>query len=476
MTGAWETVIGLEVHAQLLTATKAFCGCAAAVGGAPNSRCCPVCLGLPGALPVLNRQAVELTLRVGLATGCRIAPVSVMARKHYFYPDLPKGYQISQYARPLCEEGALTVDGRRVRLKRIHLEEDAGKSVHGAGGTRVDLNRCGVPLAEIVTEPDLRSPAEAHATLRALRQLLVYLGVCDGNMEEGSLRCDANLSLRRPGSTALGVKTELKNLNSFRGVEAALRFEAERQAALLEAGERVRPETLLWDAAAREARPMRGKEDAEDYRYVPDPDLPPVRVDPAWLDAVRASLPELPAARAARFVALGLTPYDAGVLTADPALADTFEAVLGAGAPLAAATSWVSGELLRHANERGLAPADFPVPPAGLADLLKRVEAGELSNSAAKTVFARMVDEGGDAAAWIRRLDLGLVSDEDALAARVAAIVAANPAELARYRAGESKLFGWFVGQLMADSKGKADPRLASRLVRERLDAGADGD
>ena len=300
MTGAWETVIGLEVHAQLLTATKAFCGCAAAVGGAPNSRCCPVCLGLPGALPVLNRQAVELTLRVGLATGCRIAPVSVMARKHYFYPDLPKGYQISQYARPLCEEGALTVDGRRVRLKRIHLEEDAGKSVHGAGGTRVDLNRCGVPLAEIVTEPDLRSPAEAHATLRALRQLLVYLGVCDGNMEEGSLRCDANLSLRRPGSTALGVKTELKNLNSFRGVEAALRFEAERQAALLEAGERVRPETLLWDAAAREARPMRGKEDAEDYRYVPDPDLPPVRVDPAWLDAVRASLPELPAARAAQ--------------------------------------------------------------------------------------------------------------------------------------------------------------------------------
>ena len=474
----WEVVIGLEVHAQLKTASKIFCACAASFGGEPNSRCCPVCLGLPGALPVLNRQAVALALRVALATDCRVAPISLFARKHYFYPDLPKGYQITQYEQPLAEAGHLEIavagERRRIRIRRIHLEEDAGKSLHGGGGSRVDLNRAGQPLVEIVSEPDIGRPEEAHAYLTRLRQLLVYLEVCDGSMEEGSLRCDANLSLRRPGA-ALGVKTELKNLNSFRGVEAALHSEIARQAALLEAGGSVESETLLWDAGARRARPMRGKEETEDYRYLPEPDLPPLVVDGPWVAAVRAALPELPAARAARFQeALGLPAYDAELLTAEPDLAAYFEAVVATLGDAKLGANWVMGEVLRRA-EPGVALAAFPVSPAALADLLGRVRAGELSNSAAKTVFERMAAEGGEAAAWIQRLGLQRLDDSAALARQAEALIAASPQELARYRGGEAKLFGWFVGQLMAASAGRADPREAARLLRERLDAPGGG-
>jgi len=481
MSGApgWEAVIGLEVHAQLKTATKIFCACAADFGGAPNSRCCPVCLGLPGALPVLNRRAVELALRAALALDCRIAPVSRFARKHYFYPDLPKGYQISQYEEPLATGGhldfAVARQAQRLRLRRLHLEEDAGKSLHGAGGTRIDLNRAGVPLVEIVSEPDLRSPAAAHEALLRLRQLLVALAVCDGSMEEGSLRCDANISLRRPGSAALGVKTELKNLNSFRGVEAALKAEIARQAARLDAGGSVEPQTLLWDPAARSARPMRGKEETEDYRYLPEPDLPPLAADAAWLASLRESLPELPAARRARFVErLGLPDYDAEVLTAEPDIADYFEQLATALGEAKLAANWVMGEVLRRA-EPGRSLAHFAVAPPALADLLGRVRADELSNSAAKSVFERMVTEGGTAAEWIARLDLRL-ADGSGLAAQVAALIAASPRELARYRAGEAKLFGWFVGRLMAATGGRADPRELSRLLRECLDAPPAGD
>ncbi|MBN2172026.1 MAG: Asp-tRNA(Asn)/Glu-tRNA(Gln) amidotransferase subunit GatB [Candidatus Krumholzibacteriota bacterium] len=466
----WEAVIGLEIHAQLRTRSKAFCGCEVRFGGEANTRCCPVCLGLPGALPVLNRRAVELALRVGLALGCRVVERSVMARKNYFYPDLPKGYQITQYEAPLCEGGEVPflLDGeeRRLRLTRIHLEEDAGKSLHAGGETRVDLNRAGVPLIEIVTEPELASPAAAHAFLVALRRLLVWLAVCDGNMEEGSLRCDANVSLRLAGETGLGVKTELKNLNSFRGVEQALAFEIDRQERRLAAGEPVAPETRLWDAARREARPMRGKETVQDYRYFPEPDLPPLAVDAAWREAVRAGLPELPDARRRRLQAEhGLTVDEAELLTADRDLADYYEAA-AAGGDGALAAHWVAGEILRLRKETG----GFPVPPAVLGGLLARVGEGAVSHTAAKAVLERLAAEGGEPDAWIARLGLARLDDAAVLAGIVDGVLAAHPAELARYRGGRTKLFRFFVGRVMQETGGRADPRLVDRLLRERLD------
>ncbi len=471
----WEAVIGLEIHAQLKTETKIFCGCPAEYGGEPNLRTCPVCLGLPGALPVLNRRVVEDAAYVGLALGCRVAERSVMARKNYFYPDLPKGYQISQYDRPLCEGGHLdiAVDGeeRRVGITRIHIEEDAGKSVHGGEWTRVDLNRSGVPLIEIVTEPDLRRPDEAHEFLVRLRQLLTWLDVCDGNMEEGSLRCDANVSVRREGDAKLGSKTELKNLNSFRGVEQALAFEIERQATMLEGGGRVESQTLLWDAGARMARPMRSKEEEHDYRYFPEPDLMPVVLSEEQLHRLHSFVPELPAACRDRLVAEhGLSLYDAEVLTAERALVRYFELVAHGTGDAKQAANWVTGELLRHVKSRGESVADFPVEWAMLSQLLHRVADGTISNSAAKTVFERLIEEGGCADDWIDQLGLAQISDEGELLAVVERVLAAHPEELRRYRAGERKLMGWFIGQMMAETKGKANPREASRLVREKLD------
>ena len=475
----WEAVIGLEIHAQMLTRTKIFCGCEASFGGEPNTRTCPVCLGLPGALPVLNRRAVDFAVLVGLAFGCEIARRSVMARKNYFYPDLPKGYQISQFERPICVGGALEIgvgDARRaIRLTRIHIEEDAGKSIHGGGATRIDLNRSGVPLLEIVTEPDLRGPEEAHEFLLRLKQIVTYLGVCDGNMEEGSLRCDANVSLRRAGSEALGAKTEIKNLNSFRGVEAALRFEIERQRTVLDEGGRVEQVTLLWDADARESRQMRSKEDAHDYRYFPEPDLPPVIVADARLAELRLELPELPEARRARFRdEHGLSDYDADLLTGSRELADYFETVeRGCGDPKQAA-NWVMGELLRHLKQSGATLAEFPVSAQLLAALIGRVAAGAISYSAAKLVFEKLAAESepreASIDAWIESLGLAQISDMDELARSVDAVLAEEAEAAERYRAGERKLLAFLVGRVMRATAGKANPQAVGRLLAERLD------
>jgi aspartyl-tRNA(Asn)/glutamyl-tRNA(Gln) amidotransferase subunit B len=477
--GKWEPVIGLEVHVQLSTASKIFCGCSTAYGAPPNTHVCPICLGYPGALPVLNAGAVELAARAAIALGCELNPRSIFARKHYFYPDLPKGYQISQYDRPLATGGALTIrlddeKAKTIRITRVHLEEDAGKSTHAAEGTRVDFNRCGTPLIEIVSEPDLANPREAYLYLSALKQALEYLEVSDCNMEEGSLRCDANVSLRRRGASRLGTKTEVKNVNSFRYVEEALAFEIERQAAILERGEAVVHETLLWDSGRGEARPMRSKELSHDYRYFPEPDLEPLDLDPARISAIREALPESPAARADRFVAqYGLPVYDAGRLTATRPLADWFEAAAAASDDAKEVSNWVMGEVLRLANERGeavtLGPAARPLAPAALAGLLALKAAGTISGSVAKEVLAAMVETGKDAAEIVRERGLEQVSDSAALSAEIDAVIAAHPEQVAAYRGGKQGLIGFFVGQVMKRTGGQANPQLVNRLLREKL-------
>ena len=475
----FEPVIGLEVHAQLLTASKAFCGCSAAFGDEPNTHACPVCLGLPGSLPVVNAQAVEFAIRFGLATHCTIARRSVFARKNYFYPDLPKGYQISQYEAPLCGQGHLEIDDgaggkRRIRIKRIHLEEDAGKLIHDRG-TLVDVNRCGVPLVELVTEPDLRSPREAALLVAEIRRIVTYLGICDGNMEEGSLRCDANISLRPSGSAEFGTKTEVKNLNSFRHVERALAFEIGRQERLLASGGAVEQETLFWNADTNTASPMRGKEEAHDYRYFPDPDLVPVEVDDAWLARVESALVELPAARRERFVtALGLPAYDASVLTAEKEIADYFEETvdrLGGGRGHAKqASNWVMTEVLRAAGgEDGASLKAFPVAPEKLARLILLVEQGRVSGSIAKEIFAELLESGGDPEEIIDRRGLAQISDPDEIAGAVAKVLAANAAQLERYRGGEEKLFGYFVGQVMKSLGGRGNPAVVTEILRKKL-------
>ncbi len=483
---AFEPVIGLEVHAQLLTRTKAFCGCSARFGDEPNTNVCPVCLGMPGSLPVLNLNLVEFILRMGLAAGCRIAPRSVFARKNYFYPDLPKGYQISQHDEPICSGGGIDIDlpdgGRkRIPLARIHMEEDAGKSIHDKGeGTLVDLNRCGVPLIEIVSEPAIGSPREASLYLSRIRQLVTYLGICDGNMEEGSLRCDANVSVRPRGSSALGTKTEVKNMNSFRHVERALEFEIDRQVRLLREGGRVVQETLLWDAEKNVAVPMRSKEEAHDYRYFPDPDLAAVVVDDAWIASVRGSLPELPEARRDRFVAaLGLPGYDADVLTAEKAVADYFESALGAlegGGGLRPGSAkivsnWVMTDVLRIAASRKAALEEFPVPPGRLAGMIGLITDGTISGKIAKEVFEEMAATGEDARAIVERKGLLQVSDAGAIERAVDAVMASNGPQVQKYLAGNEKLFGFFVGETMKVMKGKGNPKIVNDVLRRKLGA-----
>jgi aspartyl-tRNA(Asn)/glutamyl-tRNA(Gln) amidotransferase subunit B len=475
---AYEAVIGLEIHAQLRTQTKIFCGCRTEFGGPPNSQVCPVCLGLPGALPVLNRVAVDDAIKAALALGCQVQPGSIFARKNYFYPDLPKGYQISQYERPLALGGGLdiTVDGVRkhVRLTRIHMEEDAGKSLHEGfpdsdRRTYIDYNRSGVPLIEIVSEPDLRSAAEAAEFFSRLRAILVWIGVTDGNMEEGSLRCDANVSVRPAGQTALGTKAEVKNVNSFRYVEKALEYEIERQIEIVETGGRVVQETRLWDSSTGRTFSMRSKEEAHDYRYFPEPDLPPLVIDEARIARVRATMPELPEARSRRFVSQYAIPaYDAGVLTQSSALADYFEATAAAVNPKAA-SNWIMGEVLRTMKERGQEIDDVPLRPPALAGLITLIEKGTISNSVGKDVFAKMYDSGRPAQEIVEIEGLAQIGDEGALTAVIDEVIRVNADAVAQYRGGKQQTFGFLVGQVMKGSKGKANPKLASDLLKRAL-------
>jgi aspartyl-tRNA(Asn)/glutamyl-tRNA(Gln) amidotransferase subunit B len=470
----WETVIGLEVHVQLRTRSKMFCGCATTFGDPPNSNVCPVCLGLPGALPVPNAEAMRLAARAALALGCTVHRRSIFARKNYFYPDLPKGYQISQFDEPLATRGSVTFEsperGRiAVGITRLHVEEDAGKLVHDRfpGRTAVDLNRAGTPLAEIVSEPDLRTPAEARAYLTTLRQILLYAGVSDCSMEQGSLRVDANISIRRVGETLLGTKCEVKNLNSFANVERALEAERARQIALVEAGQRVTQVTLLFNAAAGQVKPLRSKEESHDYRYFPDPDLPPLVLSPAWVEAQRRALPELPDAKRERLIsAYGLPAYDARVIAGERVIVDYFEAVVAAGADPKAAAHWVMGEVMTGYNESG----SFAVPPARLAELIGLVAQNVVSLQAAKRIYPELAADGaGSVRAVADRLGLVQVSDEGALAKWVDEVLTAHPAEVQRYKGGEGKLMGFFVGQVMKRSQGKADPKGVQPVLADKL-------
>ncbi|MFN8543149.1 MAG: Asp-tRNA(Asn)/Glu-tRNA(Gln) amidotransferase subunit GatB [Candidatus Binatia bacterium] len=475
-----EAVIGLEVHAELLTHTKIFCGCSAAFGAPPNTNVCPVCLAMPGVLPVLNRRVVEFAIRAGLATNCRIAERSVFARKNYFYPDLPKGYQISMFEQPLCEYGWVDVmvdeQPKRVGLTRIHMEEDAGKNLHDAheDASLVDCNRAGVPLLEIVSEPDMRSPAEAGAYLRALRSILQYLEICDGNMEEGSFRCDANISVRPAGATTLGTKVEIKNMNSFKAVERAITFEIRRQTEAVATGERLVQETRLWDEDRAETRPMRSKESAHDYRYFPEPDLLPLIVDPGWIERVRTAMPELPSARRERFArAFGLSPYDADVLTQRKDVAEYFEAGVAAGAPAKEMANWVTTEVLRLVRDQKLdvhlVIRDWPLTAAQVAQLIGLVQTGTINRNTAKGLIPRLLGTGQDPAALVQAEGLAQVSDRAALERAVADVIARCPAQVAELRAGKDKVMGFLVGQVMKATGGKANPQLVQELLRTAL-------
>jgi aspartyl-tRNA(Asn)/glutamyl-tRNA(Gln) amidotransferase subunit B len=475
----YEAVIGLEVHAQLQTVTKVFCSCSTRFGDPPNSNTCPVCLGLPGALPVLNRRALELAMRAALALHCKIQPRSRFARKNYFYPDLPKGYQISMYELPLAADGWLEIQfdssKKRIGITRVHMEDDAGKSLHEgfADSDRwsyIDFNRCGVPLIEIVSEPDLRTPAEAYSYLTALKQVLEYTDVSDCNMEEGSLRCDANVSVRLRGASQFGTKAEVKNLNSFRYLSHALGYEIERQIAILESGGTVTQETRLWNVAAGRTEPMRSKEFAHDYRYFPEPDLLPVMVPEAMVEEVRGAMPELPAARAERFLHdYGITPYDGGVLTATRALADYFEASVKAGAQAKSAANWISVELLRRLNDSGKEISESPVSPAALAELLQKIDAGQITAATGKRVFARMFDSGKASAEIIAAEGLNQISDAALIDKIARGVIAKHADNVAKYRAGNEGVFKFFVGQVMRETRGQANPQLVNEILKRLL-------
>lgn len=475
----YEPVIGLEVHAQLLTKTKIFCGCSTRFGDSPNSNVCPVCLGLPGTLPVLNKRAVEMGIRAALALNGTVHERSRFARKNYFYPDLPKGYQISQYQLPLATGGWVEIEHggqtKRIGITRLHLEEDAGKSLHDGfpdsdEKTYVDFNRCGTPLSEIVSEPDMRSPDEAYAYLTTLRHILLYTGVSDCNMEEGSLRCDANVSVRLRGSKEFGTKVEVKNLNSFRYLAKALQFEIERHIGILESGGQLTQETRLWNQPAGRTESMRSKEKAHDYRYFPEPDLLPVHVSDAWREDVRASLPELPGAKRARFVsAFGITAYDAEVLTDTQALANYFEAVVKAGTPGKAAANWMQTELLRGLNDSGKEIGASPVSPGALAGLVSLVESGKITAAVGKKVFATMFETGRTAAEIVAAEGLGAQVSDATIEQAAREVIAKNPDNVAKYRSGNEGVFKFFVGQVMKATRGQANPQMVNEIVRKLL-------
>ena len=475
----YEMIVGLEVHVQLKTRSKAFCGCSADFGAPPNVNTCPVCLALPGALPVLNEQAVTLAARAAIALGCSINPVSVFARKHYFYPDLPKGYQISQFDQPLASGGKVVIDAgageKVIGVTRVHMEEDAGKSIHDRypGETAIDLNRAGVPLIEIVSEPDIRSAGEAGAYLRTVRQILRYLGVSDVSMEEGSLRVDANVSARVVGEKTLGTKTEVKNMNSFSGVERALDFEFARQCALLDRGERIVQHTLLWDSANGEARVSRTKEESHDYRYFPEPDLGPLVLDPDWLHIVRESLPELPAQRRTRFASeYGLEAGIVEQLTANPELAEYFEGVARASRDVKAAANWVMGEVRAVVNASGTDIDDIAIRPANLAQLIGMIRDGLVSHDAGKKIFGVMAATGKPAPQVAHDEGLLQVGDDAVLAGWIDEVLAEHPTEAERYIRGERKLQGVLTGFVMKKSAGKADPKRVNQLLMSRAGAG----
>lgn len=476
----YEPVIGLEVHAQLLTESKIFCGCSTAFGADPNTHTCPVCLGMPGVLPVLNQKVVDYALRLALATHCTIASRSVFARKNYFYPDLPKGYQISQYESPLATGGFLDIyleDGacKRIGITRVHMEEDAGKLIHDEHRpfSYVDFNRTGVPLLEIVSEPDIRSPEEASAYLRALRDILVYLEICDGNMEEGSFRCDANVSVRPLGEERFGTRTELKNMNSFRNVQRAIAYEIQRQVELLRGGGGVIQETRLWDEARQITYSMRGKEEAHDYRYFPDPDLVPLRVDEVMIDKIRKGLPELPGPKRERFVAqYGIRDYDAAILTSSRALADYFEACVAIFPDPRQVCNWMAGELLRFLNEDNMPVTSCPITPEKLAGMLRLLADGRISRRIAQSVFEEMYRTGEAPEEVLERKGWSAVTDRDSLSAVVDQVLLQNPKEVDAFRQGKTKLMGFFMGQVMRHTQGQADPKLAQALLEERLREG----
>nr|WP_277995703.1 MULTISPECIES: Asp-tRNA(Asn)/Glu-tRNA(Gln) amidotransferase subunit GatB [Moorella] len=474
----YEAVIGLEVHVELKTNAKAFCGCTTAFGGEPNTHVCPVCLGLPGVLPVINRQVVEFGLKTALALNCQVAPFCKFDRKNYYYPDLPKNYQISQYDLPLARGGYLkiTVDGaeRLIGITRVHMEEDAGKLIHvdgpDGGYSLVDYNRTGVPLLEIVSEPDLRSPAEARAYMEKLRTILQYLDVSDCKMEEGSLRCDANVSVRPRGSQAFGTKTEVKNLNSFRSLQRALEYEIERQVAILESGGRVEQATMAWDENRGVTYVMRTKEEAQDYRYFPDPDLVPLEIDAAWIEQVRRELPELPDARCQRLINdYGLPAYDAGVITSSRDLADYFDRVVALYPDAKTVSNWIMGDFLRLLNAGNLEPRQSPVPPEEMAALLQLQKEGTISGKIAKQVLEEMFATGKGARQVVEEKGLVQISDAAALTQIVEEVLAANPGVVEDYRNGKDKALGFLVGQVMKATKGKANPGLVNQLLKERL-------
>lgn len=472
----YEVVIGVEVHAQLRTKSKMFCGCGTAFGLSANSQTCPVCLGMPGTLPVINRAAVEMAVRTGLALNCTVAANNRFARKNYFYPDLPKGYQISQYESPICEHGWIEIaagDGKkRVRIRRAHLEEDAGKNIHdtGTGGSRVDFNRAGTPLLEIVTEPDMRSADEVVAYLKSLRDVLMYLEVCDGNMEEGSFRCEPNLSLRPLGQKEFGTKVELKNINSFKFVKDAIEYEIKRQTKVLNEGGKIHQETRLWNIERGETVVMRSKEEAHDYRYFPDPDLVPLKLDPEWIEGFKASLPELPAARAKRFVSdYGLPEYDAGVLTASKAMAEYFESCVALFNQPKTVSNWVMGELMRELNNSGTDVSASPVSPERLVSLLQMVDRGTISLKVAREIFPEFYGSGKSAEQLVREKGLTQVSDEGTLTAMIDEVLAKNPAQVAQFKEGKQQVFGFLVGQVMKASGGKANPSKVNELLKRKL-------
>lgn len=472
----YETVIGVEVHAQLRTKSKMFCGCGATFGLSANSQTCPVCLGLPGSLPVINRMAVEMAVRAGLALNCAITASNQFARKNYFYPDLPKGYQISQYESPICQHGWIEVvvaEGtRRVRIRRAHLEEDAGKNVHetGTGGSRVDLNRAGTPLLEIVTEPDMRSADEVVSYLKGLRDILMYLEVCDGNMEEGSFRCEPNLSLRPIGQTEFGTKVELKNINSFKYVKDAINYEIKRQTQVLNEGGTIRQETRLWSIERGETAVMRSKEEAHDYRYFPDPDLVPLKLEQTWIEAWRSSLPDLPAVRMRRFVEIyGLPEYDAGVLTASRAMAEYFESCVTQFNHPKTVSNWVMGELTRELNNSGTDIAASPVSPERLVNLMQMVDTGTISLKVAREIFPELYRSGKAPEHIVQEKGLTQVSDEGALRKVIDEVLAKSPAQVAQFKEGKQQVLGFLVGQVMKASGGKANPGKVNELLRKRL-------